>query len=191
MKCRIVPAHRDEINAARHTSDVNPRWPSLARLRQNRRGVSLIEFAMVAPIAVLLTLALVDLGMGFYAKTQVMTAAQAGAQYAFIHGWSGTSSDSQDAIATAIADATSLSGIQASPAPTLACGCADGTTITYSSPGGSFTPNSCAALANCPNSQHPGAYVTVSAQATYTPLFAFWILGGASTQSAASTVRIQ
>jgi Flp pilus assembly protein TadG len=163
----------------------------LARLRADNRAVAVIEFAVVMPILVFLLLPLVDLGMGFYAKTQVMTAAQAGAQYAFVHGWNGNSSTSQTAILSAISSATGLSGVQASPAPALACGCADGTNITYSSPGGSFSPSSCSAMTACASSQKPGAYVTINTQVTYSPLFTYLIFSGSTTLSATSTVRIQ
>jgi Flp pilus assembly protein TadG len=163
----------------------------LARLRSDNRAVAMIEFAVVMPILVLLLLPLFDLGMGFYTKTQVMTAAESGAQYAFVHGWSGTSSTSQTSILSAVSSATGLSGVQASPAPVLACGCADGTNITYSSPGGSFSPSSCSALAACASTQKPGAYVTISAQASYRPLFTYLIFSGSTTLSATSTVRIQ
>jgi len=164
---------------------------ALARLKADNRAVAVIEFAVVMPILVFMLLPLVDLGMGFYVKTQVMTAAEAGAQYAFVHGWNGTSTTTQTSILSAVSSATGLSGLQASPAPALACGCADGTTITYSSPGGAFSPNSCSAMTACASSQKPGAYVTISTQATYTPLFTYLIFSGSTTLSATSTVRIQ
>ncbi len=158
---------------------------------RSARGVAMVEFAVAAPFLVLLLLPLVDLGMGFYAKTQIMTAAEAGTQYAFVHGWSGASGTTQTAILSAVSSATSITGMQTTPAPVLACGCADGTTITYSSPNGSFTQNSCSGLAACANGQKPGAYVTVSTQVSYTPLFGYWIFGPSNTLTAGSTVRIQ
>ncbi len=191
MKSRICSVRRGDWIPAFRIRSVGFVWQLLPGFWQSQCGVAMIEFAVVMPILVLLLLPMVDLGMGFYSKTQAMTAAQAGAQYAFVHGWSGTNGNSQTAILAAVSSATALSGIQALPAPVLACGCADGTTITYSSPGGSFTQNSCATLATCANSQKPGAYVTVSTQVDYTPLFGFWILGATSTLSASSTVRIQ
>ena len=166
-------------------------WQRMQELWRSQRGVAMIEFAVVMPVLVLLMLPLIDLGMGFYTKTQMMTAAEAGSQYAFVHGWNGTSTTTQTAILSAVTSATSLSGLSASPAPVLACGCANGTTITYSSPGGSFTPSSCFALTACANTQKPGAYVTVSTQVNYTPLFSYWIFGGTATLSASSTLRIQ
>src|SRR5262245_2753150 len=56
-------------------------------LRGDRSGAALIEFAFVSTLLIALLLPVVDLGMGFYIKTQVMTAAQAGVQYAYLHGW--------------------------------------------------------------------------------------------------------
>ncbi len=155
------------------------------------RGVAMFEFAVVTPILVLLLLPLVDLGLGFYVKTQLMTAAQAGTQYAFVNGWSGTSTTTQTSILSAVSNATGLGSVSASPAPVLACGCADGTTITYSSPGGAFSPSACSAMTACASGQKPGAYVTVNTRVSYKPVFTYLIFSGATTLTATSTVRVQ
>ena len=99
-----------------------------ARTLRDRRGVATVELALVSTLVVGLMLPMFDIGMGFYFKTQTHTAAEAGAEYAFIHGWSGTNSTTQSSIPSAVTSATGLS-VSASPAPTLACGCVDGTTI--------------------------------------------------------------
>ena len=52
---------------------------SLAAFCRERRGVAMIEFAVTMPLIVGLLLPLTDLGIGFYKKTQLMTAAEAGA----------------------------------------------------------------------------------------------------------------
>ncbi len=163
----------------------------VARFVADHRGVALIEFAVVMPVLVLLLLPLVDLGLGFYVKTQLMTAAEAGTQYAFVNGWSGTSTTTQTNILSAVNSATGLGSMSATPAPALACGCADGTTITYSSPGSAFSPSACSALTACASGASPGAYVTVSTQVTYRPVFTYLIFSGSSTLTASSTVRIQ
>lgn len=163
----------------------------IAKFIGDRRAVAMIEFAVVMPVLVLLLLPLVDLGLGFYVKTQLMTAAQAGAQYAFVNGWSGTSTATQTSILSAVNSATGLGGISVSPAPALACGCADGTTITYSSPNGAFSPSSCSAMTACASGQKPGAYVTINTQVSYSPVFTYLIFSGSSTLTATSTVRIQ
>jgi Flp pilus assembly protein TadG len=167
---------------------------ALAAFRRERRGLAMIEFAVTLPVIVVLLLPMVDIGMGFYAKTQVMTAAEAGAQYAFVHGWNGTNATTQTAIVTAVTSSTGLSGIQATPAPTLKCGCVDGTTITLSTPASPYSSSSCAAQTTCSganNPQKPGAFVTVAAQKAYSPLFSYGIFGGAVTLTASSTIRIQ
>jgi Flp pilus assembly protein TadG len=62
----------------------------LTRIRglcHDRKGAALVEFALSLTLLILLLLPVFDLGRGFYFKTQVMTAAQAGAQWAFTNGW--------------------------------------------------------------------------------------------------------
>ena len=160
-------------------------------------GVAIVEFALVATFLVAMMLPVVDIGMGFYYKSRVLTAAEAGAQYALEHSWNGNSSATQTAITTAVTSATDLS-VTATPAPSLSCRCADGTGLNNptSSPSSPFTPATCNALAstNCTGSNNPnspGAYATVNARVTYTPLFAFFGFGSAVTLNASSTVRIQ
>jgi Flp pilus assembly protein TadG len=164
---------------------------------ENRDGVAIVEFALVASFLVALMLPIIDIGMGFYYKTRVMTAAQAGAQYAFVHDWSGNSATTETAITTAVTSAMDLS-VSATPAPSLSCKCADGTRLNdpANPPSSPFTPSTCASLAatNCTGSNNPngpGAYVTVNAQVTYNPLFVYLGFGNPVTLSASSTVRVQ
>jgi Flp pilus assembly protein TadG len=156
---------------------------ALVRLWKERRAVALIEFAIVMPILVILLLPLADLGMAFYVKTQVMTAAEAGAEFAFLHSTSWTTTTVQ----SAVTGATSLS-VSATPAPSLKCGYISGTTVTYLS--GSWTQSTCVASSSC-GSVACGAYVQVNAQSTYSALFTYLIFGGSSTLSATSIVRVQ
>lgn len=141
----------------------------------NRRGVSSVEFALAVPLLVTILSLLVDFGIGFYQKMQVEDAAQAGAQYALLHGWN------SDSIENAVTSATTLAGISASPAPTQACGCPSGSAIT--------TVADCTTA--CSNGLSPGTYVTVNAQATYTPLISYAVLGSTVTLTAQSVARIK
>lgn len=117
---------------------------------------------------------MIDLGAGFQQQMQVQDAAQAGAQYALVHGWNLT------AIKNAVTSATTLSGIQASPAPAKSCGCPQGTSVAAASCGGT-----------CASGQPVGTYVTVSAQAVYSPLIPYPMFGQAVALSAQASVRIQ
>ncbi len=147
---------------------------SASILRANCRGVSSVEFALAVPLLVAILTVLVDFGMGFYQKMQVEDAAQAGTQYALLHGWD------SNAIQTAVLSATTLSGVSASPVPTKTCGCASGTTVTAAD---------CSGV--CPNGLSPGTYVTVNAQATYTPLISYPVMGNTVTLTGQSVARIK
>jgi Flp pilus assembly protein TadG len=137
-------------------------------------GMAAVEFAIGATLLTALFVPLIDLGIGFYQKMQVQDAAQAGAQYALAHGWNST------AIQTAVVSATTLSSISASPAPAEICGCPQGTSVSPSSCGGT-----------CASGQTAGTYVTVSAQAAYSPLIPYPVLGRSVMLTAQATARIQ
>ena len=147
---------------------------NLVRLLRGEHGAGAVEFAIGATLLAGLLIPLIDLGMGFYQKMQVQDAAQAGAQYALAHGWNST------AIENAVTSATALASISASPAPTRNCGCPQGTSVTSSTCGGT-----------CAGGQSVGTYVTVSAQATYTPLIPYPVIGQSMALTAQATVRIQ
>src|SRR5215510_13370220 len=88
-------------------------WGPLQRFFGNGadavRGAVAVEFGLVATILVALTVCTADLGLGFYRYMQVQNAAQAGAQYAILRGYSST------AISSAVTNATTFSGISANP----------------------------------------------------------------------------
>src|SRR6266568_2113813 len=79
----------------------------LALLMRSERGNSAIEFALATPILLGLLVPVADLGMAFSQQLQVQQAAQAGAQYALLHGWNSS------AISNAVTAATNLTGISA------------------------------------------------------------------------------
>src|ERR1700740_3057285 len=77
----------------------------LARATGDTSGVAAIEFGIVVPLLVLMVVAAVDIGMGFYRKMQVEDAAQAGAQWAIKNGFDA------NAITNAVTSATSAPSI--------------------------------------------------------------------------------
>ena len=137
-------------------------------------GVAAVEFALAATVLVIVLTPVVDLGMAFYQQMQVQDAAQAGAQYAAAKGWN--SSGIQNAVTSASTNMT----ISASPAPSESCGCPNGTSVVTA------TCNS-----SCTNGQTAGTYVTVNAQASYTPILPYSFFGSSTTLAATSTVRIK
>jgi hypothetical protein len=105
---------------------------------------------------------------------QVETAAQAGAQFAKVHGFNAV------AIKAAVADATSTNGLAASPAPVSFCGCPSGTGLSHAA---------CGTL--CRDGTRAGQYCKVSASRTYSSLVPYpWMLPR-YTQTASATVRIK
>ena len=59
--------------------------------RGRSRGQSLVEFALVIPIFLVLLMAIVDIGRAIWAQNSVAAAAREGARYAIVHG--GTASN--------------------------------------------------------------------------------------------------
>ena len=145
----------------------------IAGLLGAREGNAAVEFSIAAPVLAIVFVPLIDIGMAVYQQMQVQDAAQAGTQYAMAHGWNSSS------IQSAITSATGLS-VSASPSPSKSCGCPDGSAVSAATCG-----------SNCPDGQPAGTYVTVSAQATYTPLLPYPVMGTSVTLAATATARIQ
>lgn len=145
------------------------------RLWRSQDGVSAIEFAIVGGALALLLLGILDFGIGYWEKTQLQDAAQAGAQFAARSGYDSAS------IQAAVTNATTLSGVQASPAPSQFCGCPSITSGVSSA--------TCAST--CPSDgSTAGTYVTVNAQVSYQTLFAWPGVANPMTLASSVTVRI-
>lgn len=110
----------------------------------------------MSPLLVVLLTGIVEIGMAAFQAMQVQAAAEAGAVYAAKYGTSDLT-----AIGTAVTNGTGTSGIAASPAPLLFCGCPTGTGVTSQG-------NDCATP--CAGPMAPGKYLTVSATITRTDL---------------------
>jgi Flp pilus assembly protein TadG len=138
------------------------------------KGTAAIEFAVIGAFLCMTVVATADLGMGFYSNMEVQNSAQAGAQYAAVHGYNST------AIASAVTNATSVSGITASPAPAQFCGCVAGGTVNNATCG-----------TTCADGMTAGTYVSASAVRDYTTLVSWPMFPASYHQTATSTVRIQ
>lgn len=166
--------------------------PTLRRCGSD--GVAAIELALVAPILVVLALAMVDFGFGIYTKMLVGDAADAGAAYAFRNGRSystGNAATFNAAIATAATSAVTVSRLL-SRAPLTA----DATEM-YCCAG--MTLCSASTAPSCASGYTVGTYVQVTATATYSTFLPYTLLTGLLAVSisnpvpltAVSTVRIQ
>ena len=144
------------------------------RFARHSAGNAAIEMALAAPVLATLMVGTVDFGMAVYRKMQVQHAAQSGAEYAMVHGFSAT------AITSAVTGATAFTGISATPAPAQSCGCPSGTTITAATCG-----------TNCASGLAAGIYVTVSTQGSYATILPYPGISNSFAFTAASVVRIQ
>ena len=94
------------------------------------RAAAAVEAAFVAPLFLMLTVGITDLGSAMYEQMAVNAAAQAGAAYAVMHDQPGDTCETLTStcltnIEMAMNDASGGLSVSASPAPTIA-GCADG-----------------------------------------------------------------
>jgi Flp pilus assembly protein TadG len=148
------------------------------RFFSNRSGAGTVEFAFLSPLLILMAIVTIDLGMGGYSQMQVQTAAQAGGDYA-LYNYVYTNYNASN-IKSAILNATSNSGIAASPDPVQFYGCATNSGIEVTSSG-----------QICDNGQSPGTYITAYSSVTYTPLAYYFGVASSYVLKGQSTVRVQ
>lgn len=129
----------------------NSRPPAGRRLAGDQTGATAVEFALLAPLLLLLLAGLIDVSRLIGVKLQAQAAAQAGADYARLRGW-----DAQ-AVAQAVTAATPLAAA-ASPAPQLANACVAAGQLTAVPSG------------PCPDGSPAARIATVSAQAPFKAL---------------------
>jgi Flp pilus assembly protein TadG len=125
--------------------------------RVGRRGVAAVEFAMIAPILIMLFGGAVDLGRGIERGIRLETAARAGAQYAILKP------NDQTGILNAVV--TSLTGVSGASVTVLqiVCNCPDANGAPAGSTSASECSNTCATgLAR---------YRTITVSAPFTPVF--------------------
>lgn len=144
-----------------------------SRLRREESGVAAVELALVAIMLAGFITPLVDLGMGTYTKMRVQSAAEAGAQYALVHGY-----DAPTIISVA-KNATMLGTSVAVTVPAPSCYCITSNVIAKPAVGCATT---------CANGSPPGSFVEIDTQYTYTPILA---PGSPMTLTGSSLARLQ
>ena len=124
----------------------------------DRRGVAAVEFAVIAPVLMLLTAGVIDFSLYIGTRIELEQALRAGAQYAL--------KDYTDAttIIAAVTGATDLSPVTVTydPATNSYCECPDGT--ANACPGNN-------AYTACASGDRPGLFVTITGSTTFDPMF--------------------
>jgi Flp pilus assembly protein TadG len=125
-------------------------------------GNALIEFAIIAPLLIVMCIYVIDFGFFSVRQMELNHATQAGAQYAVEHGYNPTN------ITSAVTNDANDSSFTISTTPSEFCGCPSSTGVTQLFTGDCPLNTTCPAA--CPPSTtclYAGTYVTVSTTATY------------------------
>jgi hypothetical protein len=136
------------------------------------KGIAAVEFALISPVLLLLIMGTADTGLSLIRKLQLQSAAQGGAQYAAIHGFSVSS------ISGIVTGTSPL--ILANPQPQQFCGCASATGLAE-----------VACSVTCANNQTAGTYVRISASSVYKPFFPYPFVGDAVDLVSQATLRLK
>lgn len=141
-------------------------------LGRDQRGVTAIEFAVIAPVMIGLFISIADFGLGLYTQVQLANAAQSGAAYAMQKGYN---SDTMKTVAQA---STRLTGV--SVATSQFCGCPSSTGVTVTS-----------CTASCGDGLTAGTFAQVTASKTYSTLLSYPGIPSSISMSETATARIQ
>jgi Flp pilus assembly protein TadG len=171
--------------------------PSSLPQMKNRDGNVIIEFALVAPILVVLIINILDFSMLIWARMQVDYSAQMGAQAAYKTCSTGTlpakNSTNCPNLNTAVmtaAQSTSLGtavGL-ATGSPSEIYYCVSGTTLQSVATYPSSPPADCSAYGSA---SLPGDYIEVDVTYSYSPAFAGLSLASAQTLTGKSVERLK
>jgi Flp pilus assembly protein TadG len=142
------------------------------RVWRDSAGATAVEFAMIAPVMILMFICMADLGIGVYTDMQVNNAAQYGAEYALVKGFDSS------AISSAVRSSTSLSSANVSP--TQFCGCPSSSGVVSSS-----------CNSTCSDGTKAGSFAQVAVSDTYTTMISYPGLPSSFNLTAQSTVRLQ
>ena len=145
-----------------------------ARWKVGDAGVAAIEFAIIAPLLMLLLVGIVELGFGIHQAMQVQDAAEAGALYAGKYGWD------QAGIAAAVVNATGADNVTATPAPVQFCGCPSVSGIAEIS-----------CSATCPSGTGAERYVRISASMPHTQILVGLLMPIPDVLTGTAVVRTQ
>ena len=133
------------------------------RLRGDRRGVGALEFALIAPVVLLMLLGIFDFGRAYWEQMQLANAADSGGQWAMQNTYNATDVNNLAENATPLRPAVSSY---------TAYGCPSGGGVLYGatdSSTGQWQPYS--SSSTCPDGTTAQSYVIVNTQICYSTIF--------------------
>jgi len=163
----------------------------LSLLGSDRRGVAAVEFAVIAPMLLLLLGGVVDFGLIMSDRSKLANAVAQAVQTALLTGPSVTQAILQSVVQTAATNSGLTPTVTVTVTGSPACYCISGSPAALSS---TFTAlsaqNTC--TGTCPTgSTGPAAYVVVAASYVYSPLMPLYSQLSSPVISQTVTVRLQ
>jgi Flp pilus assembly protein TadG len=137
------------------------------------QGVAALEFAIAAPVLLIMLTGMVELGYRMFESMQVQNAAEAGALYVARHGWDSAG------ISAAVVNATGISGLTATPAPSKFCGCPAAGAIAIAA---------CASI--CSGGAAAGSYVQINASLVHQTILPYAGTALPATLTGSAIVRV-
>lgn len=165
-------------------------WAWITRLIRDRRGVSSVELGLSVAFILAPLASVFDLGIAYSEQIKLQQAVQAGAQYASMNVWDGSTSPT--AITNTVTNALPpfLQSAVSITTPAQTCACPTGTTSPYIQSTDSL---STCGTTTCTDGEASSYYVTVAGQVSYTPIapYSFVFMNNPQTLAATSVVRVQ
>lgn len=163
---------------------------SRSSLAGNQRGVAAVEFAIIAPVLLMLLGGVTDFGLVMFGKSQLANGLAQAVQYALLQG-AGVSAAS---VKTMAQNGAILAGLVPGVTVTVtgpACYCVAGKPAALVTPSTPLSAShTCTGICPAPEVA-PGAFVTIAASFVYVPLMPFYSKMAATTVSETVTVRLQ
>jgi Flp pilus assembly protein TadG len=139
--------------------------------RRSEAGNIAVEFGFVAPVAAVILIGTIDLGLTANDVMKLRTAARAGAQYAL------SQPTDTDGIAQTVLNSTSLPSDKLTVASDVTCECSNGSAVACDVP--------------CDDGKQHRRFVSVEVTQTFVPLIPFTGFGLSIPVSGSATFRMQ
>ena len=154
---------------------------------EDRRGLAAVEFALVAPVLLLILGGMIDFGLLMSGKSQLANGIAQGVQYALLQGPRVSASAVQ---AVVVRDGTSPSGVTATVTGP-ACYCLSGSPVVLATSSTALSPSySCTGTCPAPAAL-PSAFLIITASYVYQPIMPLYSKISNTTVSNTVTVRLQ
>jgi Flp pilus assembly protein TadG len=160
----------------------------MKRLRSDRSGLAALEFSLIAPVLLIVLGGIVDLGLATIGRSRLANGLAQAVQQSLAAG----PGISAAAVRTLVQDGARRSGLAEPVTVTVsgpACYCISGSPAALGASAPISPANTCTGA--CPTPAHgPGAFITITASFTYTPIVPLYSTISSRTVSQTVTARL-